>query len=207
MPGWTDILLAAELAAQSGLPITVLNDADADAFGEARLGAGQASGNMMFVTVSTGVGAGIVLDGRLLQAESGLHAEFGLLRVEENQTTEDVAGGRALERWTREHGGTGGAARLIMWAQGGNAAAAERLERAVSALVRGFGEARVLTGLEDVVIGGSVGLNPEFYRRLRASAETQQGRSRVHLRPALLGAEAGLIGAAEYVEQLLREHG
>ena len=57
------------------------------------------------------------------------------------------------------------------------------------------------------MIGGSVGLNPEFFRRLRAGAEAQPERYRVHLRPALLGADAGLIGAAEYVEQLFRERG
>ena len=74
MPGWTGIDLRAELGRQTGLPVTVLNDADAAALGEARLGAGLGLAAMMFVTVSTGVGAGIVLDGQLLQSASGVHA-------------------------------------------------------------------------------------------------------------------------------------
>ena len=201
MPGWIGIDLRTALAERTGLPVTVLNDADAAALGEARLGAGLGLAAMMFVTVSTGVGAGIVLGGQLLQSASGVHADFGYLRAENGHTTESLAGGRALEQWTRQHGGSGGAAQLIGWALDGNTAAAERLDLAVSALVRGFGEVRVMMGIENVVIGGSVGLNPEFFRRLRACAQEQPELYRVRLWPAQLGADAGLYGAALFAEQ------
>ena len=201
MPGWTGIDLQAELAERTGLPVTVLNDADAAALGEAWLGAGLGLSAMMFVTVSTGVGAGIVLDGQLLQSASGVHADFGYLRAGNGETTESLAGGRALEQWTRQRGGSGGAAQLIGWALNGNAAAAQRLERAVSALVRGFGEVRVMTGIEDVVIGGSVGLNLEFFRRLHTCAQGQPELYRIQVRAAQLGADAGLYGAALFAER------
>ena len=200
MPGWTGIDLRAELAERTGLPVAVLNDADAAALGEARLGAGLGLAAMMFVTVSTGVGAGIVLDDKLLQSATGIHADFGYLRAENGQTIESLAGGRALELWTRQHGGSGGAAQLIGWAKG-SMAANERLDLAVSALVRGFGEVRVMTGVEDIVIGGSVGLNPEFFRRMQTCAQKQPEPYRVRLRPAELGTDAGLYGAALFAEQ------
>ena len=200
MPGWTGIDLESELAGRSGLPVVVLNDADAAALGEARLGAGKGLAAMMFVTISTGVGAGIVLDGNLLQSASGSHADFGYLRAANGQTTESLAGGRALGQWTLQHGGSGGAARLIEWARS-DVAANERLELAVSALVRGVGEVRVMTGVEDVVIGGSVGLNPEFFGRLKRGVQAQPELYRVNLRPAALGADAGLYGAAEFAER------
>ena len=195
MPGWTDIGLQEELRRQTGRPVTLLNDADAAALGEARLGAGQGLHAMMFVTVSTGVGAGIVLDGTLLQSPSGIHADFGYLHAEDGETIEALSSGRALEQWTRQRGGDGGAAQLIGWAAR-NPAAATRLDQAVSALVRGFGDVRVMMGVEDVVIGGSVGLNPEFFRRLQLCALKQPELYRVRLRTAVLGSDAGLYGAA-----------
>ena len=195
MPGWTDIGLQEELRRQTGRPVTLLNDADAAALGEARLGAGQGLRAMMFVTVSTGVGAGIVLDGTLLQSPSGIHADFGYLHAEDGETIEALSSGRALEQWTRQRGGDGGAAQLIGWAAR-NPAAATRLDQAVSALVRGFGDVRVMMGVEDVVIGGSVGLNPEFFRRLQLCALKQPELYRVRLRAAVLGSDAGLYGAA-----------
>ncbi|WP_407571872.1 ROK family protein [Deinococcus altitudinis] len=220
MPGWTDVPLQEELSRRVGRPVTVLNDADAAAYGEAHLGAGQGLASMMFVTVSTGVGAGIVLNGQLLQSASGVHADFGYLRAgngssghgdredetvedgagEDGNTIEALSGGRALERWTRRHGGTGGAAQLIGWAAG-DARAEARLQLAVTTLIRGFGDVRVMTGVEDVVIGGSVGLNPEFFRRLEVCALDQPDLYRVRLRAAVLGADAGLHGAALFTQR------
>lgn len=200
MPGWTDIGLQEELRRQTGRPVTLLNDADAAALGEARLGAGQGLRAMMFVTVSTGVGAGVVLDGRLLQSPSGIHADFGYLHAGNGETIEALSSGRALEQWTRQRGGDGGAAQLIRWAARDSEAAA-RLDQAVSALVTGFGDVRVMMGVEDVVIGGGVGLNPEFFERLQGCAQAQPELYRVRLRAAVLGSDAGLYGAALSAEE------
>lgn len=200
MPGWTDVPLQEELGRRTGRPVTVLNDADAAAYGEAQLGAGQALPTMMFVTVSTGVGAGIVLSDHLLQSPSGIHADFGYLRAANGETIESLASGRALEQWTRQHGGTGGAAQLIGWALS-DAQAEARLDLAVATLVQGFGDVRVMMGVEDVVIGGSVGLNPAFFDRLLSRAQVQPELYRVRLWAAVLGADAGLYGAALFVER------
>lgn len=195
MPGWTDVPLHDDLQRLTHLPTTLVNDADAAALAEARLGAGQGAAAMMFVTVSTGVGAGIVLNGELLQSASGIHADFGYLRTETGETVEEVCGGRALERWNVSHGGQGGARQLIGRAQSEPQAAA-RLDQAALALVRGFGAVRVLTGIENVVIGGSVGLNPLFLDRLRHRAQAEKILYRVNIHAAALGADAGLYGAA-----------
>jgi N-acylmannosamine kinase len=195
MPGWTDIDLPLALQRRTGLRATVLNDADAAALGEAKLGAGLGSDAVMFVTVSSGIGVGVVLNGELLRSISGLQADLGYLRLSGGATVEELAGGRALERWVHEHGGTGGAAQLIRWAAE-RPAAADRLALAVRTLVWAFGQARVLTGIDDVVVGGSVGLNPVFFQALKIGAEAEPDLYRVRLHTARLGADAGLYGAA-----------
>ena len=199
MPGWTNIALHHHLERRTGLPVTLVNDADAAAYGEARLGAGQSAQSLLFVTISTGVGAGLILNGQLLTSASGIHSDFGYLRTPSGETIEAVAGGRALAQWMSAHHQTGGARQLVDWSRT-NVQASERLDLAVSSLVRGFGDVRVLTGVETVVVGGSVGLNPEVFRRLQYAVNLQPEMYRVHLAPAALGPDAGLYGAALLAE-------
>ena len=200
MPGWVDVNLQETLERLTGLSTVVINDADAAALAESKRGAGQHADAMLFVTVSTGIGAGAVLNGQLLQSASGIHADFGFLRTADGLSTiEDVAGGRPLERWMHQHRGNGGAAQLVSLADHEPQAAA-RLHLAVDALVRGFGDVRVMLGTEDVVIGGSVGLNPVFFAALSGKCAVQPDLYRVRPQRALLGADAGLHGAALFAE-------
>ncbi|GBF04879.1 ROK domain-containing protein [Deinococcus aerius] len=80
-PGWTDVPLAERVSGGLGLPCAALNDARAAAWGEFRVGAGRGTSEFMFITVSTGVGAGLVLGGRLHLAANGLDAELGFVSV------------------------------------------------------------------------------------------------------------------------------
>ena len=83
---WRDEPLRDDVSALIGLPVIVENDANAMAWGEYRFGAGQGEDHLVCVTVGTGIGGGIVLDGQLYRGRYGIGAEFGHLRV--------VAGGR-----------------------------------------------------------------------------------------------------------------
>jgi glucokinase len=78
---WRDLGLRAELEARLGLPVVVENDANAAAWGEFRFGGGADVDDLLLVTVGTGVGGGVVLDGRLHRGAFGVGGEVGHMRV------------------------------------------------------------------------------------------------------------------------------
>jgi glucokinase len=78
---WRDLDLKAELEARVQLPVVVENDANAAAWGEFAFGAGKDIDDLLLVTVGTGVGGGIVLDGSLHRGAFGVAAEIGHMRV------------------------------------------------------------------------------------------------------------------------------
>lgn len=78
---WRDEPLQERLEAALGLPVTIENDANAAAWGEFRFGAAAEATNMVMVTVGTGIGGGIVVDGVLMHGAFGVAAELGHMRV------------------------------------------------------------------------------------------------------------------------------
>ncbi|TVP97902.1 MAG: ROK family protein [Planctomycetaceae bacterium] len=81
LPSWSDFPLRDCLAECLGLPVAFLNDANAAAFGEHWLGGGQAARSMVLLTLGTGVGGGILADGRLVHGTNSFGGEFGHLIV------------------------------------------------------------------------------------------------------------------------------
>jgi glucokinase len=79
--GWNGVDLDAELTALIGIPVVIENDANSAAWGEARFGAGRGRKHMLMVTVGTGIGGGIVINGELLRGGFGIAAEVGHMRV------------------------------------------------------------------------------------------------------------------------------
>src|SRR3990170_4923647 len=107
---WRDIDLKAELEEQLDLNVVLENDANAAAWGEFRFGAGEDVDDLLLVTVGTGVGGGLVLDGELYRGAFGVGAEIGHMRVVPNGHLcgcgnrgcwEQYASGSALVRETR----------------------------------------------------------------------------------------------------------
>src|SRR5436305_10112817 len=82
LPGWTDIPVTAFAAAALGRPAVLDNDATAAAAGELRFGAGRGKQNLVYLTLSTGVGGGVVIDGRLHRGPSGNGGELGHVTVD-----------------------------------------------------------------------------------------------------------------------------
>ena len=80
--GWHDVPLAGMLEERLGIPVFLGNDANAAALGEFAYGAGRGFGHVIYVTVSTGVGGGIISDGRLLEGQRGAAGEIGHVIVE-----------------------------------------------------------------------------------------------------------------------------
>ena len=79
---WRDLDLRGELEERIDLPVVVENDANSAAWGEFRFGAGADVDDLVMVTVGTGVGGGLVLDGRLFRGAFGVAGELGHLRIE-----------------------------------------------------------------------------------------------------------------------------
>ena len=108
---WRDEPLRDAVAARVGLPVVVENDANAAAWAEHQFGAGRGEPHLVVVTVGTGIGGGIVLDGRLYRGRFGIGAEFGHMQVEkagrrcgcgQHGCWEQYCSGRALLHEARE---------------------------------------------------------------------------------------------------------
>jgi glucokinase len=81
LPGWHDVPLAAELRKQLAIPVVLENDANCGAVGEHCYGAGRGYRHMIYITVSTGIGGGIIIDDRLYVGASGAAGELGHIAV------------------------------------------------------------------------------------------------------------------------------
>ena len=79
--GWNGVDLDAQLTSLIGLPVVIENDANAAAWGEARFGAGRGKRHMLLLTVGTGIGGVIVVNGELYRGAFGIAAEIGHIRV------------------------------------------------------------------------------------------------------------------------------
>jgi glucokinase len=81
LPGWIDVPIGPLAAERFGVPFALENDATAAAIAEHRFGAGRGTATMLYLTVSTGIGGGAVIDGRLHRGAAGNGGEFGHLTV------------------------------------------------------------------------------------------------------------------------------
>ncbi|MEI6215681.1 MAG: ROK family glucokinase [Actinomycetes bacterium] len=109
--GWNGVDLQAEISTLVGLNVVIENDANSAAWGEARHGAGRGENHLMMLTVGTGIGGGVVVDGELYRGAFGIAAEFGHVRVVPEGHLcgcgargcfEQYASGNALLRHARE---------------------------------------------------------------------------------------------------------
>lgn len=200
MPGWTDLPLQDRLEQALQVPVHVLNDAKAAALAEWNARPEDQNGNFMFVTVSTGIGSGLVLGGRLHEASGGQDVGLGFTAGPDGEPLEYGASGTALRR-VAHAGGYPNAAALFDAAESGSGAAQRLLEPALSALAERIRDAHCLLGLNVVRLGGSVGLR-EYTRAFLQSA--LQSSSAPAIQAAVYGPDAGLLGAALYTQDRFR---
>lgn len=215
IPAWTEFPLRARLRDRfPGLPVRVHNDAICMAVGEHWRGAGRDRGNVMGIVVSTGVGGGLVLDGRLIDGASGNAGHIGHVVVDPAEAEckcggrgclEAIASGPALVAWAQERGWRPDqrdvtAQDVADDAARGHAEAAAALRRAGRALGIAIASATHLCDLEVVAVGGGLSqAGPLLFEPLeeafRAHARMDFARE-VRVVPAALGQTAGLVGAA-----------
>lgn len=112
LPTWERIPLRDELTRRLGIPVTVDNDTNCAALAEHRIGAGHGAANMAYVTVSTGIGCGLILDGNLYRGTHGFAGELGQIFVSDMHgyatertnagVIQSIASGPQLEKLARD---------------------------------------------------------------------------------------------------------
>ncbi|ESX04261.1 glucokinase [Mesorhizobium sp. LSJC268A00] len=225
LAGWHDVPLIDILGQHFGLPVRLENDANAAALGEWRFGAGRGSGSLVFVTVSTGIGGGVVADGHIYHGRRGLAAEIGHMTITGEGDRcfcgaigcfEAVASGTALgRRATRltapgdgsllrrlSNDGDVSARHVVEAAKAGDANALDLIEAEAQWLGIGFTNLLHLYSPDLIVMGG--GLSNGFDLLAPSIRAVIQQRAMpayrdVPIVQAELGDRAGLIGAASLI--------
>ncbi|MGW0229146.1 ROK family glucokinase [Actinopolymorpha singaporensis] len=226
---WRKEPLKEAVQARTSLPTVVENDANAAAWAEFQFGGGHDVDDMILLTIGTGLGGGLVLNGELYRGAFGVGGEVGHFRVVPNGHLcgcgnrgcwEQYASGRALVREARDFARSspsqadallelaGGKADRIEGpmvtkaAAAGDTAATELVQDLGRWLGEGIATLAAVLDPAVVVIGGGVSeaadllLEPArnaFWRQLTARGH----RPTLEIRPAVLGNEAGIIGAAD----------
>jgi N-acetylmannosamine-6-phosphate 2-epimerase/N-acetylmannosamine kinase len=190
--------LAAGLGARLGAAVTLANDAQAAAWGEHRFGAGEGR-DIVFLTISTGIGGGVVSGGRLLTGVNGVAASVGQtsLAVDGGVRVEDVAGGGGIASAARAAGHDTDARGVFAAAAAGAAWAEPIVSGATAIIARLVHDLQKLFDPAFVVIGGSIGLAAGFLDRLRTALAAAAPPFQPEVRAAGLGKHAGVIGVAD----------
>jgi len=192
----------------TGLPVSLRLDGTCLALAEHWLGAAQGSAASMSIVVSTGVGGGIVVDGRMLSGASGNAGHIGQMHVAvrregppERSTLEAVASGPATVRWARRHGWRGQTGEELAAAVAHGDTVAEAATRRSARFVgQAIASAATLLDLDRVVLGGGfVNVRDDYLDIARDAAEHNaifDYARRVEVRPSGLDGEGPLLGAA-----------
>jgi glucokinase len=222
LPGFRNVLLNRILTRATGIPSFLHHDAHLAALGEHRRGAARGASEVIYVTVSTGIGAGLVLGGELYAGAHGIAGEVGHIVVQpggplcicgNRGCLEAIASGTGIARAARESApGTPGsplhglehphAEDVARAARAGDELATAILETAGTYLGLAIGTLINLFNPQLIVLGGSVlksgaPLLQPMRRSMNASSWKASRRGLRIVRPAL-GDDAGLIGAVDF---------
>ena len=223
LPTWEDVPVVAWMEDAFSVPVTLENDADAAALGEYWQGAGQNAKRLYAVTVGTGIGTALILDGQIYRGLDGSHPEGGHMVLDpagppcyctQRGCWESLCAGPAIERQAREADLAGSL--LLELAQGnaedvtaklvfeaarqGDRLALSIVDRVADYFAQGILNVAILFVPDIVVLSGGVMrsldlLMPHLQGTLQAYTEMVPAH-RVHITPARLGYYAGMYGSA-----------
>lgn len=215
--GWSNVSVFDPFRSY-GLPLDMENDTRCHAVGEAVFGAGKGFDHFVLLTLGTGIGSGVYLDGNLFQGSRGMPGEIGHLTLEPNGPLcgcgkhgclEAIAGGKAIGRRVREAGVAQDARDLVQKAEAGDAAAVAFLDRVAWELGWGISCMANLFNPERVIIGGGMAAAGETLfgpmRRYAQQATMPGIRDTYEIVRAALDEEAGIVGAAALFPALTGE--
>jgi glucokinase len=224
LPGWKNVPLRETLLDKFNVPVFVGNDADVAALGEHRFGAGRGVSDIIYMTISTGIGGGMIFNNRLFTGGNGLGGEIGHMVMDltgplcgcgNNGCLEVMASGTAIARDAREHLLAGEPSSLVQMVNGdfsqvtakmvseaghqGDALAISVFERAGMYLGAGIVSMMYVLNPSLFVLGGSVTLAGDLlfgplHKTLQARAPAVY-QQQTRIEKALLGNDVGLWGA------------
>jgi glucokinase len=203
--GWAGKPVAGPVGAALGLPAFLINDARAFGLAELRLGAGRGASSMIGLTLGTGVGGVIALDGRVHQGHDGTAGEIGHQTIDPDGPWCGCGNRGCLEAFARADQiaaacGTATAEEAIARARAGDVRATEGLAQVARYLGIGIANMIAVISPDRVVLGGGISaaadlllgpIHDELRRRVRTTALDE-----VEIVTAELGTWAGAIGAA-----------
>lgn len=212
VPGFEGVNIRAELERRLGTRVAVENDSTSAALGELSFGHGRAHRSFLVATLGTGVGGGLVVDGKLRRGTHGFAAEIGHLLVDSSPSAglcvcglrgcmEVYAGTRGLLARYAELGGSAAEpAEIAARAQGGEAIAREVFAGMGRALGVGLAQAQKLLDLDALVFSGGISksfdlIEPALRAALRQSVFGPP-TAELPLLVSELGDAAGVLGAA-----------
>ena len=234
LPGWEDVPVVGILEKEFNKPVFLINDANAAAFAEFSFGAAKGLRHVIYITVSTGIGGGVIIDGKLYTGAIGTAGELGHMTIDDKGPRcncgnigcwETLASGTALARAAQQKIREGAETSILQYVSGGiNAVdakavqtAAEKGDALAEKLIArtgyylGVGLANLINMFnpEMIVIGG--GLSNMGDRIFAPAYQTAKERaydvaySAVRFAPAKLGRNSGVLGAAAFAHEKLRE--
>ena len=213
LPGWQGWNPVSELSTELKVTAAMENDADAAALGEACWGSGKGKRSLICITVGTGIGAGVILNGEIYRGAHDSHPEIGHHIIDPAGPYctcgaygcwESLASGPSMEQWYAEQAGVEivlTAKEICALARAGDATALLAVRRGAKYL--GMGIANIVTVLmpEAVVLGGSMMQSADLFlddlqRMVRANCRIVPYQF-CEISVASLGPDVGLIGAAQ----------
>jgi glucokinase len=227
LPGWENMKLRDKIHDRYSVPVHILNEADAAALGEHRYGAGKKLKNVVLITLGTGIGGGLILDGRLFLGSSGSAFEIGHMVIKDdgpdcgcgkNGCLETLASGTAIGREARRRITEGETSVLVDMVHGAiEEITAEKVHQAAKQgdplALRVLAGASHYLGLgiinlvsiinpEMIIVGGSVArignLLLDPVRQMVKDKTFALMVKKLKIVKARLGEDAGLMGAAAY---------
>lgn len=215
LPGWEEFPLAARCEAHFGVPTIIANDADAAGLAEYRFGAGQGCQHMLYLTVSTGIGGGVIINGKLHRGEHAWAGEVGHMILKPdgpacacggNGCLESLSSGLSIARDARANVppslrdrdvATISARDVAMAAAAGDVVAMQIWDHALGWLGVGISSASNLLNPGIIVIGGGLtGAGEQLFAPLRTIMAYRALSKQVVLKPAALGDVIGIMGGA-----------
>ncbi len=184
--------------------VTLSNDAQAAAWGEYKFGAGKGK-DMLFVTISTGVGGGLVSGGRLIRGKTGLAGHIGHVQIDPKGLECKCGRKGCLQTYVSGEGIAFAAQAycekattkdVFIQAEKGEKWAKDILNTSASLLAIAISNTKSMFDIELAVIGGGVGLANGYTKMLKDKMSEEDDLYSVEIAKAVLGKDAGLIGVS-----------
>lgn len=213
--GLQDFDVLGYLRGRFGPGVAIENDVNLAMLGEQSLGCASHCRNAAFLALGTGAGLGLLIDGKLFRGARGSAGEIADLPIGRDPTAQTACGTGSFERevgslaivdrYRRQGGAAAATVRdIFRLLQEGDEVAGAVLDTTARWVALAVATLQSLLDLELIVFGGSIGVRPELYERVRQALPALFSRP-VTIAPSQLGDRAGLIGAVCAAAQVLRQ--